>query len=277
MFGSSSYPIYRNNGFKFLKISTDKDLKPPLLLLHGMFGGLSNFDPLIKRMDKHTIYVPLIPLYTFQRNELSIPSLAKWLNKFCKECEIKSPVLLGNSMGGHIALEYARVFASNVAGLVLAGSSGLFENDFGTTSPKRNDRDYIRKRAALTFYDDIVTEELVDEIMEVTQSPDKLPKLLKIARSTHTYNMEDMLANITAPTLLIWGEEDVVTPPQVAKRFKEKLPNAQLKWIEKCGHAPMMERPAEFVRHLKPFLKRLEHSIANKNYYQNYEGNYSHK
>lgn len=277
MFGSSSYSIYRNNGYKFLKISTDKDLKPPLLLLHGMFGGLSNFDPLIERMEKYTIYVPLIPLYTFERKELSIPGLAKWLNRFCRKSEINRPVLVGNSMGGHIALEYARVFPSNVAGLVLAGSSGLFENDFGTTSPKRNDRDYIRKRAALTFYDDIVTEELVDEIMEVTQSPEKLPKLLKIARSTHTYNMEDMLADITARTLLVWGEDDVVTPPEVAKRFKEKLPNAQLKWIKKCGHAPMMERPDEFVKYLKSFLNQLEHSIANKNHYQNHEGNYSHK
>lgn len=274
MFGSSRYPIYSNNGYKFLKISKDQDLKPPLVLLHGMFGGLSNFDPLIKRMEEFTIYVPLIPLYSFDRKKLSIPGLAKWLNGFCKKCEIIKPVLIGNSMGGHIALEYARVYPSKVAGLVLAGSSGLFENDFGTTSPKRNDREYIRKRAALTFYDDIVTEELVDEIMAVTQSPEKLPKLLKVARSTHEYNMEDMLADITAPTLLVWGKEDVVTPPEVAERFHEKLPNAQLKWIEKCGHAPMMERPEEFVRHLKPFL---EHLIANKIDYQNYEGNYSHK
>ena len=274
MFGSSSYTIYRNNGYKFLKISTEEAKKPPLVFLHGMFGGLSNFDPLIKRLNRYTIYVPFIPLYSFDREELSIPHLAKWLDKFFNRCEINCPVLVGNSLGGHIALEYARVYPSNVAGLVLAGSSGLFENDFGTTSPKRNDRDYIRKRAALTFYDDIVTEELVDEIMEVTQSPEKLPKLLKIARSTHKYNMEEMLSDITAPTLLVWGKDDVVTPPKVAKTFQEKLPNARLKWIDKCGHAPMMERPEEFVRHLTRFL---EHLIVNKNHYQNYEGNYSHK
>lgn len=277
MFGSSKYSVYSNNGYKFLKISNESCLGPPLVLLHGMFGGLSNFDPLIKRVSSHTIYVPLIPLYSFDREDLSIPILSEWLNKFCKKCAIKEPVLVGNSMGGHIALEYGRVFTNEVTGLVLSGSSGLFENDFGTTNPKRNDRDYIRTRAALTFYDDIVTEELIDEIMKVTQSPKKLPKLLKIARSTHQYNMESVLEEINLPVLLIWGKDDQVTPPRVAKLFHEKLPDARLKWIDKCGHAPMMERPDEFVRHLKPFLKELELIKANKNNQQNYEGNYSHK
>lgn len=264
MFGSSEYTAYTNNGYKFLKISNDLNSCPPLVLLHGMFGGLSNFDPLIKRLDDYTVFVPLIPLYSFEKEELSIPMLSEWLHKFCRDCEIKQPVLLGNSMGGHVALEYSRVFTDDITALVLAGSSGLFENDFGTTNPKRNDREYIRKRAALTFYDDIVTEELIDEIMEVTQSPQKLPKLLKIARSTHNYNMGSMLSDITLPVLLIWGKNDQVTPPGVAKQFYNKLPNARLKWIDKCGHAPMMERPDEFVKHLKPFLQQLQYTKANK-------------
>lgn len=277
MFGSSSYPIYKNNGYKFLKISTDHEVEMPLVLLHGMFGGLSNFDPLIKRLDGHTVYVPLIPLYSLDKDKLTIPQLAKWLDDFCRTCGINTPVLLGNSMGGHIALEYARVFPSKISGLVLAGSSGLFENDFGSTSPKRNDRNYIRKRAALTFYEDIVTGELIDEIMEVTQSPEKLPRLLQIARSTHTYNMESELGNISTPTLLIWGRNDVVTPPEVATIFNAKLPNARLRWIDRCGHAPMMEQPDEFAIHLKTFLDHLQKLTPNKNSSQNYEGNYSHK
>lgn len=277
MFGSSSYPVYRNNGYKFLKISQKEDHRIPLVLLHGMFGGLSNFDPLIERLEGYTVYVPMIPLYSLDREELSIPRLSEWLEKFCSKCGIDQSILLGNSMGGHIALEYARLFPSRVAGLVLAGSSGLFENDFGTTNPRRNDREYIRRRAALTFYKDLVTEELIDEIMEVTQSPEKLPKLLKIARSTHTYNMEDELKNIAAPTLLVWGREDVVTPPKVAEQFHKLLPDSRLGWIEKCGHAPMMEQPEEFVRHLKPFLEQLEHTNSNKKQLNRYEGNYSHK
>lgn len=277
MFGSSSYITYSNNGYKFLKISNGQDRQTPLVLLHGMFGGLSNFDPLINRMRGYTIYVPQIPLYNLERKELTIPNLATWLKSFCVSCNLEAPVMLGNSLGGHIALEFARVFPNNLSGLVLAGSSGLFENDFGSTCPKRNDRVYIRQRAALTFYEDIVTEELVDEIMDVTQSPEKLPKLLQIARSTHTYNMEEVLPEIRIPTLLIWGKNDLVTPPEVAMTFKKLLPCAELRWIDHCGHAPMMERPDEFVFCLKPFLRDLEHSNSKKNNTEDYEGNYSHR
>lgn len=276
MFGTSSYITYSNNGHKFLRISKEKCSSLPLVFIHGMFGGLSNFDPLLQRLHGHTIYVPKIPLFSMDREDLTIPKLGGWLNDFCTSCAIERPILLGNSLGGHIALEYARAFPTKLSGLVLAGSSGLFENDFGTTCPKRNDREYIRQRAALTFYDDIVTEELVDEIMEVTQSPEKLPRLLQIARSTHTYNMEDKLPNIQTPTLLIWGRDDLVTPPEVAELFREKLPNAQLKWIDKCGHVPMMERPDEFVNFLEAFLKYLNRLTGNKNSSKNYEGNYSH-
>lgn len=277
MFGSSSYPIYRNNGYKFLKISKEGDRQTPLVLLHGMFGGLSNFDPLIKRLKGYTIFVPLIPLYNLERANLTVPKLAEWLDYFCESCAIKNPVLIGNSLGGHIALKYAHAFPSKISGLVLAGSSGLFENDFGSTCPKRNDRDYLRKRAALTFYDDIVTEELVDEIMEVTQSPQKLPKLLQIARSTHSYNMENELHKIHTPVLLIWGKNDLVTPPEVAHIFHSKLPDARLEWIDKCGHAPMMEQPDQFAALLKNFLDQLKTLNPNKNKSQNYEGNYSHR
>ncbi len=276
MFGNSSYITYSNNGHKFLRISSERDSQMPLVLLHGMFGGLSNFDPLIKRIRGYTIFVPQIPIFEMERDELTIPKLSLWLKDFCTSCNLRKPVLLGNSMGGHIALEYARAFPGELSALVLAGSSGLFENDFGTTCPKRNDREYIRQRAALTFYEDIVTEELIDEIMEVTQSANKLPKLLQIARSTHNYNMEDELPNITTPTLLVWGKEDLVTPPEVARQFKEKLPRARLRWIERCGHAPMMERPDEFVIYLKAFLNDLNRLTGNKNNSQDYEGNYSH-
>lgn len=264
MFGDSLFSVNNCNNYTFLKISNGTSGRIPLVFLHGMFGGLSNFDPLIREIKEYTVYVPKIPLYQLKRSRLTIPGLADWLKGFMEACSIERPLLLGNSLGGHIALEYARAFPDNLAGLVLTGSSGLFENDFGSTCPKRRDREYIKKRAALTFYDDIVDDTIIDEILAVTQSPDKLPKLLAIARSTHSYNMEDELQHILAPVLLIWGKNDIITPPEVALLFKKKLPNASLKWIDRCGHAPMLERPYEFSQYLKEFVIELENRIANK-------------
>jgi pimeloyl-ACP methyl ester carboxylesterase len=70
--------------------------------------------------------------------------------------------------------------------------------------------------------------------------------------------MEKVLPEIKQPTLLVWGKQDVVTPPKVARQFEELLPNAELKWIDRCGHAPMMERPEQFFALMKDFLHQLE-------------------
>lgn len=275
MFGKSKLDIHTFKGFKFLKVSSDNKQAQNLVFLHGMFGGLSNFDALISHLDQQNIYVPEIPLYTLPRAELSIQGFARWLHTFIESCGIYDPVILGNSMGGHIALEYTLQHPEAVTGLVLTGSSGLMENDFGSTCPKRNDREYIKKRASLTFYDDLVDDTIVDEILKVIQSSQKLANLLRIARCTHDYNMEDLLPAITQPALLIWGENDLITPPKVAETFHEKLPNNSLEWISRCGHAPMMERPEEFAYHLKKFLNKLNRNLI-RNQTNEHKKNYSH-
>lgn len=264
MFGSSKFEIKSSKGYKFIEITSDDSSAPNLVFLHGMFGGLSNFDGLMERLEGVNIFVPAIPLYDMKRSDLSIPHLAEWVNGFLTALEIDDPILLGNSLGGHIALQYALSYPEDVSGLILTGSSGLLENDFGNTSPRRKDPEYIRKQANLTFYEDLADDTLVEEIMEVTESPIKLLKLLTIARSTQKHNMEEELPNIKVPVLLVWGKEDIITPPQVADTFLEKMPDAELHWIERCGHAPMMERPDEFVEYTKPFLAKFLSSNSNE-------------
>jgi pimeloyl-ACP methyl ester carboxylesterase len=257
MFRNSKNEVRQEKGFNFIKSAPDNPGADPLICLHGMFGGLSNFDPLIERVNHNVIYVPEIPLYNLSKGRLSITGLAEWLREFITELEIQNPILLGNSMGGHIALEYALLYPEDVKALILTGSSGLKENGFGSSYPRRNDPEYIREQANLTFYEDLVDEVMLEEILEVVQSPSKLTRLLWIARNTQKHNMSAALPEILHPTLLVWGKNDIITPPEVGEMFCKKMPNATLKWIDKCGHAPMLERPAEFVKHVKPFLAEL--------------------
>lgn len=264
MFGTSKYPLHQHQGYHFLKINDDRHTKHNLVFIHGMFGGLSNFDPLIDCLDDCAIYVPDIPLYALKKSRLTIPKLADWLHDFFEAVGIGESILLGNSMGGHIALEFAYRYAGAVSALVLTGSSGLLEYDFGSSFPKRKSRDYIKERANMTFYEDLADDVIVDEILDVVNSRSKLLSLLKLTRSTHSHNMEERLPEIDQPTLLIWGKQDVVTPPKVANQFFALLPNARLEWIDRCGHAPMMERPEAFSALLKDFLVELEQQNRSK-------------
>lgn len=274
MFGETRFSVQQDDRYKFICLQEERDNTAPLVLLHGMFGGLSNFDPLLGRIKERTVFVPEIPVYEFDKNRLNIPELSKWLHRVLRDHEIEQPILLGNSMGGHIALQYALSYPYDVKALVLTGSSGLFENDLGSSRPKRYNREYVKQRASLTFYDDLVDDTIIDEILEVLQSPSKLTRLLRIARSTHQHNLEDELKNITHPALLVWGRNDVITPPEVAEQFLQKLPNATLKWIDECGHAPMMERPDAFAGYLHDFLNEL--TISDQDNDRNHEEDYTH-
>jgi len=274
MFGESVFNVRSADDYRYINLASESQGQT-LVLLHGMFGGLSNFDPLLNRIQGYPVFVPELPLYSFDCDRLSVPALAEWLNRILDDRDITRPILLGNSLGGHIALEYALTYPRCLEGLVLTGSSGLLENDLGSTRPRRYDREYVKERASLTFYEDLVDDTIVDEILDVLQSPSKLGRLLRIARSTHEHNLEHQLSGIKKPVLLVWGREDVITPPEVAETFLEKLPNAELKWIGKCGHAPMMERPEQFATYLTEFLERLNVQIANKND-DRHEKDYSH-
>ncbi|MCW9705888.1 alpha/beta fold hydrolase [Fodinibius salsisoli] len=258
MFGSSDFDVNKKDGFEYLHISSETSNKQNLIFLHGMFGGLSNYDPLLKRIQGYTIFVPKIPIYEIKARKISISRLTEWLRSFCETLDIKNPILLGNSMGGHLALDYAQKYADDVSALVLTGSSGLLEKDFGSTFPRRKDRDFIRKQANLTFYEDLIDDTVMDEIMTVVKSPSKLTKLLALTRDTHKYHMEKFLPKIDHEVLLVWGKQDEITPPEVAYMFEEKLANTQLHWIDKCGHAPMMEHPEKFAAILQDFLRQLE-------------------
>ena len=142
--------------------------------------------------------------------------------------------------------------------MILTGSSGLFENGMGDSYPKRGDYDYIKKKTELTFYNPATaTKELVDEVFDITRNRLKVIKIIALAKSAIRNNLGEELTHVQQPTLLIWGNNDTITPPFVAQEFKKLIPNSELHFIDKCGHAPMMEVPQEFNAILHKFLKKL--------------------
>lgn len=249
------YEIKHNEKFRYIEEGEGETL----LLLHGLFGALSNFEDLINHFkSQYKVVVPMLPLFELDIFHTTVGGLEKHVHRFIETFDYKNIHIMGNSLGGHVALVHALKHPERIKSIILAGSSGLFENGMGDTYPKRGDYEYIRKKTEMTFYDPkTATKELVDEVFEITNNRLKVIKIISLAKSAIRHNMAEELHKIKQPTLLIWGNNDIITPPFVGEEFHKLLPESELYFIDKCGHAPMMEVPDEFNRILEKFLLKV--------------------
>ncbi|MGB2086016.1 MAG: alpha/beta fold hydrolase [Flavobacteriaceae bacterium] len=239
--------------FKYL----DQGQGQPIVILHGLMGGLSNFSGVLDYFPSqgYRVIIPELPIYDLPLKKTTVKAFAEYLHDFLTHMKLRDAILLGNSLGGHIALVFSKTYPELIKGLVLTGSSGLYENSMGESYPKRGNYEYIKNKSEEVFFDpNVATKEIVDEVFETVNDRNKLIKTLAIAKSAIRHNMADDLPNMSTPTCLIWGKNDHVTPPEVAEEFNTLLPDVNLFWIDKCGHAPMMEHPKEFNQILHRWL-----------------------
>jgi pimeloyl-ACP methyl ester carboxylesterase len=227
-----------------------------ILLLHGLFGALSNWDGVVNKFSQnYRVVIPMLPVYSMPTRETDLDGLQQFLERFVEFKGLENLILIGNSLGGHVGLLYTLQHQEKVQQLILTGSSGLFENSMGGSFPRRGSYDYIKERVGYTFYDpNTATKELIDEVFETTRSIPKCLRIVAIAKSAQRHNIASELHLIKVPTLLIWGLNDTITPPMVAHEFNKLIPNSKLKFLDKCCHAPMMEHPEKFNKILEDYL-----------------------
>jgi len=249
------FVLKEEHGFSYI----DEGEGEVLLLLHGLMGALSNWEGVVEEFrSEYRVIIPILPIYDLPLITTGVKSLAKYVHKFVTYKRLSDVTLLGNSLGGHVALIYVLSHPSVVKSLVLTGSSGLYENAFGGSFPRRGSYDFIKEKVEYTFYDPkTATKELVDEVFATVNDRHRVIRILAMAKSAIRHNMKKDLHKIEIPVSLIWGKDDKITPPEVAVEFSQELPNAELHWIDHCGHAAMMEQPEEFNRILKGFLERI--------------------
>jgi pimeloyl-ACP methyl ester carboxylesterase len=248
------FVLKNEHGFSYI----DEGEGEVLLLLHGLMGALSNWDAVIEHFKaKYRVIIPVLPIYDLPLLTTGVKTMAKYVHKFVKYKRLNNITLLGNSLGGHVALIYVLSHPSMVKSMVLTGSSGLYENAFGGSFPKRGSYEFIKEKVEYTFYNpETATKELVDDVYRIINDRHSVIRILAMAKSAIRHNMRKDLHKIHVPVSLIWGKNDKITPPEVAVEFHEWLPDSELHWIDQCGHAPMMEQPEEFNRLLEQFLER---------------------
>ena len=247
--------VKEDGKFKWLEEGTKGQ---PIILLHGLMGGVENFGEMVDFIsEEYKVYGLDLKLFEGNLLKVSVKALSDYLYEFMNHLGLKSAVLMGNSMGGHIGLIFTKEHPEMVDSLILTGSSGLFEESMGSSFPRRGDKEYIRTKTEEVFYDPkVATDELVDKVFAIANNRISVLKLLGYAKSAIRHNMKEDIPNIDKEVCLIWGAEDKVTPPHVAKEFHKLLPKSELNWIPLCGHAAMWEHPQKFSEIVLEFLKK---------------------
>lgn len=232
----------------------------PVVFLHGLVGLNEHWEGVVERIrHRYACRTLELPLLELSGPDCSIQGVTELTVQYLQRHVREPVVLVGNSFGGHVALRIALRRASMVRGLVLAGSSGLFERTFVKGAPVRPSREWLEVKIAELFHDPAAMNHSdVDRAHVALSERSGARAMVKLSRSARRNHLGDQIGDIHSPTLLIWGRNDVVTPPSAAQGFLDLMPNAEIFWIDRCGHAPMIEAPSEFARAMLDFADRLE-------------------
>lgn len=235
-----------------------------VLFLHGLMGQIEHWEKAVCALGGVCRGMALeLPIFHPALPEATIGELTRYTRLFLDTMAIPHAVVGGNSLGGHVALELALTHPERVAGLVLTGSSGLFERGFTRGVPHRPSADYVREKMQEIFYDPaLVTPGWVEEIRILVTTPASAQRVLYFARAAKRDRLEARLPHIRVPTLLVWGQEDRITPPDVAQQFRALIPDSTLVFVPECGHVPMLERPDAFNAAVRAWLQERHGCLA---------------
>lgn len=232
----------------------------PVVFLHGLAGLNDHWEDVVRRI-KHTCRCILLelPLLELKGDDCSIEGVSEITDAFLASHVPERSVLVGNSFGGHVAVRCAISRPDLVRGLVLAGASGLIESHIVQSVQLKPKREWMFERIAELFYDrSHVREADVDRAFRDLSDRRGVRAMVSLSKTARRDNLADRLHLVKAPTLLLWGREDVVTPPEAAHGFANGIAGSKLVWFDRCGHAPMVEAPEGFARETIEFLQDLD-------------------
>ncbi len=239
----------------------DKGEGAPIILLHGLFGDVGIWLPLAKALVEagYRVVVPRLPLFDLPFEHTNITYLVRLLHEFAKEHQLQDVTLVGHAVGGQLALFYAHHHPEEVRKTVLISSNGLLDKNANRFSERIDHLDFqsVNRQVERAFFQPLeVTNKISSEIYSTIQDIPRRASLGTLLRSATNNSVSNFLSRFTIPTLLIWGLQDKINTPEVALHFYDLIPNAEVRFLDQCGHVPMLEQPEIVQDLIKQFINK---------------------
>ena len=231
----------------------------PFVFLHGLVGLNDHWEDVTARVRQNVRCVLFeLPLLRLRGDHCSIVGATELTARFLREQVGEPAVLVGNSFGGHVAARLAIVHPGLVRGLVLTGASGILEKSIVSDIQIRPSKDWLRRKIGELFHDQSHMREAdLDRAHAELSDRGGARAMIRLSRSARKDHLGERMRDIRVPTLLVWGRQDVVTPPEAAEGFARSIPGSRLVWLDRCGHAPMIEKPGEFAAAVLEFAGQI--------------------
>ena len=242
---------------------------PPVVLLHGGTGDPESYwsQQIPELQQRFRVVLTQYPGYGYEdddRGEFSIPACAAHVRALLDELDVPRASLVGLSLGGAVSLQFALDYPDRLRRLVLADTmSGVWTQKFrrfidhaliGAIEQGGHDLMY-ELNLIFAFSERYLDEnaETLERQKEAWRTVDA-EKYTAMLRSIRDWSIDDRLAEIEAPALVLWGSEDIEIPRVYSERLASALPHAILSVIEGSGHKSCADRPEAFNKAVTAFL-----------------------
>jgi pimeloyl-ACP methyl ester carboxylesterase len=235
----------------------------PLLFIHGELGVPGWLESFARLAEHYDVIVPSLPGYGRSARPdwiMGVHDLAAWVTWLARDLDIRTPVnVIGASLGGWVAAEIATVAPQFIGKLVLVGAMGVKPDEgeifdyfleSGLTGLRRAFHHPDQSAEFKRFWG----KELSPDETDLVEQHREMTCRIAWKPYMHSLTLRHLLPGVRNPTLLVWGEEDAVTPRSSGEIYARAIPRARLATIPSCGHMPEMEKPAEFVELVRNFL-----------------------
>ncbi|MEZ4328612.1 MAG: alpha/beta fold hydrolase [Polyangiales bacterium] len=250
----------------------DEGSGPPLLLIHGTSSSLHTWDGWVRTLASHRRVLRLdLPGFGLTGPapdaDYSAERYARTVTAFLDHCGVAQADVAGNSLGGRVAVQLTLAYPARVRRLVLVDATGLAGQQppailglartpvlrelLTVVSPR-----FVVRQATEDVYghDERVTEALVDRYHALLLREGNRRALVDRMSGSHDPDLDDRLAEVRVPTLLLWGGRDRRNPPMFGERFARGIAGAELRVYDELGHVPMEEDPDTTARDADGFL-----------------------